>query len=126
MADLILTAVFAAAMVSAPDATGTTGFTGNTLRTWCDSASATWGDMACSLYIAGFVHGITAVQDRKTGVICLPTDLTPIEAREVYRRHARSLDRLDVRARDVFRNADMSLALALALSLQYPCDNTRP
>jgi hypothetical protein len=86
---------------------------GGTLLDWCTSAPGSFGDASCTLYIAGFVHGVDIGQSGRTaGPICLPPEFTPAEARAIFIRVMRiapiGSERVDV-------------ALGAALGSQYPC-----
>jgi hypothetical protein len=99
--------------------------TGNDLLMRCISKDAI-EQVACTLYIAGFVHGMQ-LGDELRGEICLPKNLTGMEATTVFVEALNEISSSSgtgqkIRPEDnPFLTGPQNAALAAALGMKFHC-----
>jgi hypothetical protein len=110
----VVAMAFALATVSPSHAES---ITAKTLFEWCTGESDSNEDLACSLYIAGFVHGANAI---KSGILCLPAGLTAGEARAAFVRTMRPFIKAPATGNPMV-NKQIDAALTYSLGMAFPC-----
>jgi hypothetical protein len=114
-----LSLVIAIIASTAFDARADPSATGKGLFEWCTSKPYSPEDAACSMYIAGFVHGFMVASAKdKTNILCLPAGFTPDEARAIFLRIMRSLDE---QGPNFLTDERVDLALAATLGINFHC-----
>jgi hypothetical protein len=100
--------------------------TGQDLFKLCSSA-ATQEKMACDLYVAGFLHGLQALQDMP-GTVCLPAQpLSGAKVVDIYLRHMSEAQSAQRDGKSVpieqnpFFTAPQSHSLFAVLAMTFPC-----
>lgn len=99
--------------------------TGLSLFTMCASASQV-EQMTCAMYISGFVQGLQLAKDLQ-GVVCVPENLTGMEATEVFVRTLRDMAKAAKSGKGVgldvnpFFTGPQTSSLAAALGMNYKC-----